>query len=401
LLSQTTPVTDNGVVQTYAATPPAEIELIPLNQATLASGNGGEQTYSATLNPSGQTDISAIGLVAGSTIAVAPEAGGGSLELGALAKNGLKRLPAIGTTLAQGLGMMLIPSEIGQDPTTYQLDGRDNLRVKYDEDMLSGVIEQQVDGAWESTGQLVTPEYKNDDFFGGIVGFTIADDIPNASIGFPISTPLDSSTQFPALSDRDRQLLDSSGGFQAHEGGGMVILGTPYPTDPSLSAPMPGFPADSGVKPAQVMMNESSESGPHNVTNVPNLTESGTLTNLRPQDPVVLQRPARTLVQDDAGRYWLQSNGGNRITPSGNYDFVTLPDGRIRVARPNVNPDYSTHLGLSSGGEVNYAGSIRFGNNRGSNRGTIIEWSNNSGHYQPPATLKDNANLPVDLFQSR
>jgi hypothetical protein len=159
--------------------------------------------------------------------------------------------------------MMLIPSEIGQDPTTYQLDGRDNLRVKYDEDMLSGVIEQQVDGAWESTGQLVTPEYKNDDFFGGIVGFTIADDIPNASTSFPISTPLDSSTQFPALSDRDRQLLDSSGGFQAHEGGGMVILGTPYPTDPSLSAPMPGFPADSGVKPAQVMMNESSESAPN------------------------------------------------------------------------------------------------------------------------------------------
>lgn len=80
---------------------------------------------------------------------------------------------------------------------------------------------------------------------------------------------------------------------------------------------------------------------------------------------------------------------------------MILPDGRIRVARPNVNPDYSTHLGLSSGGEVNYAGSIRFGNNRGANRGTITEWTNNSGHYQPPATLIDNANLPVDLFLSR
>ncbi|MEW7988388.1 MAG: hypothetical protein AB2799_21570 [Candidatus Thiodiazotropha sp.] len=35
-MSQTTPVTDNGVVQTYAATPPAEIELIPLNPTTPA-----------------------------------------------------------------------------------------------------------------------------------------------------------------------------------------------------------------------------------------------------------------------------------------------------------------------------------------------------------------------------
>ncbi|MEW8460667.1 MAG: LysM peptidoglycan-binding domain-containing protein [Candidatus Thiodiazotropha endolucinida] len=46
-LSQTTPVTDNGVDQTYAATPPAEIELIPLNQtpqtAESSSADGGER----------------------------------------------------------------------------------------------------------------------------------------------------------------------------------------------------------------------------------------------------------------------------------------------------------------------------------------------------------------------
>jgi hypothetical protein len=186
--------------------------------------------------------------------------------------------------------MMLIPSEIGQDPTTYQLDGRDNLRVKYDEDMLSGVIEQQVDGAWESTGQLVTPEYKNDDFFGGIVGFTIADDIPNASTSFPISTPPDASSTFPALSDRERQLADPSGGFQVHEGGGIGTLVTPYPTDPSLSAPMPGFPADSGVKPVQVMMNESSENIPNNskVLNS-NFDEFG---NLTPEAQELYQRPS-------------------------------------------------------------------------------------------------------------
>lgn len=133
--------------------------------------------------------------------------------------------------------------------------------------------------------------------------------------------------------------------------------------------------------------------------NVPNLTERGTLVNLSPADPVVAQRPIRALVQDESGRYWLQGQGGNRITPSGSYDFVTMPDGSVRVARPNTNDYFSTHLGLSGGGEVNYAGSIRFGNNMGPNRGTITYWTNNSGHYQPPAALSGNAGLPDYLFR--
>lgn len=134
---------------------------------------------------------------------------------------------------------------------------------------------------------------------------------------------------------------------------------------------------------------------------VPNLTERGTLVNLRPNDVAIAQRPIRTLVQDESGRYWLQTSTGKRITPSGSYDFVTMPDGSVRVARPNVNQDFSTHLGLSGGGEVKYAGSIRFGNNDGPSRGTITQWTNNSGHYQPPATLSGNAGLPHGLFNSR
>ena len=117
------------------------------------------------------------------------------------------------------------------------------------------------------------------------------------------------------------------------------------------------------------------------------------------QDISVSENPIRVLVQDDSGRYWLQSAGGNKITPSGSYDFVTMPDGTIRVARPNNTWDFSTHLGLSGGGEVNWAGSIRFGNNMGPNRGTILEWTNNSGHYQPPAYLRGNAGLPDGLFR--
>jgi len=161
-----------------------------------------------------------------------------------------------------------------------------------------------------------------------------------------------------------------------------------------------GMAADLAVLPLALMRGATVSVVADNAINVPNLTERGTLLNLRPQDVAIAQRPVRTLVQDGSGRYWLQSPGGNRITPSGSYDFVTLPDGTVRVARPNVNPDFSTHLGLSGGGEVNYAGSIRFGNNMGPNRGSIIQWTNNSGHYQPPAYLRNNAGLPDYLFRS-
>jgi hypothetical protein len=70
-------------------------------------------------------------------------------------------------------------------------------------------------------------------------------------------------------------------------------------------------------------------------------------------------------------------------------------------ARPNASSDFSTHLGLSGGNEVNYAGTIRFGNNNSANRGTIIHWTNRSGHYQPPSFLNGRANLPIDLFKPR
>jgi filamentous hemagglutinin len=120
--------------------------------------------------------------------------------------------------------------------------------------------------------------------------------------------------------------------------------------------------------------------------------------NLRPGDVVVLQNTLRFLSQDAAGRYWLKSVNGVKITPSGLYDFVTMPDGIIRLARQNRNFDYSTHLGLSGGADVAYAGSIRFANNMGPKRGAIVHWRNDSGHYQPPATMACYAGLPLGLF---
>lgn len=139
--------------------------------------------------------------------------------------------------------------------------------------------------------------------------------------------------------------------------------------------------------------------GTRGAAGIPNLTERGTLSNLEPLDAVVAQRPVRTLVQDESGRYWLQSRGGNRITPSGSYDFVTLPNGAVKVARKNQVEALSTHLGLSGGEEVKYAGSIRFGHNEGANRGAIIQWTNASGHYKPPPELSSNAGLPDHLFR--
>lgn len=120
--------------------------------------------------------------------------------------------------------------------------------------------------------------------------------------------------------------------------------------------------------------------------------------NLLPGDAAVLQNVLRFLKQDANGRYWLQSVKGIQITPSGRYDFVTMPDGITRVARQNFNFDYSTHLGLSAGSDVAYAGSIRFANNTGPKRGTIVHWKNDSGHYQPCATMACYAGLPLGLF---
>lgn len=124
------------------------------------------------------------------------------------------------------------------------------------------------------------------------------------------------------------------------------------------------------------------------------------LRNIRPLDVSVLQNVRRTLIVPVAhsGRYYLKSLHGQSITPSGKYDFVTMPDGAVYVARQNSNFDYSTHLGLSGGRDVLFAGSIRFFNNTGPGRGHIVNWKNDSGHYQPPKSSAIYAGLPLGLF---
>ncbi|AFZ36517.1 hypothetical protein Sta7437_2998 [Stanieria cyanosphaera PCC 7437] len=50
------------------------------------------------------------------------------------------------------------------------------------------------------------------------------------------------------------------------------------------------------------------------------------------------------------------------------------------------------------GREVDYAGRLYFSGR--TNRGILRKWTNESGHYRPPAKFKSMAGLPENLFQS-
>ncbi|WJY20396.1 RHS repeat-associated core domain-containing protein [Fontisubflavum oceani] len=122
------------------------------------------------------------------------------------------------------------------------------------------------------------------------------------------------------------------------------------------------------------------------------------LQNTRPGDAILLQSTPRQLISV-GGRFYLQSSRGLRTTPSGTYNFVTTPGGRILVARQNTSPNMSTHLGLSGGRDVRYGGTISFPHRHSANRGAINHWDNASGHYRPPARLAPNAGLPMQSFR--
>jgi len=88
-----------------------------------------------------------------------------------------------------------------------------------------------------------------------------------------------------------------------------------------------------------------------------------------------------TLAQVD-GKFVL-SNGS---VPSGTYDFV-LQAGEYRIG--------NGHWVLAGqGAPVQFAGSMTF-----SETGTLLEWTNASGHYLPSASFATNAGLPMGAFR--
>lgn len=76
-----------------------------------------------------------------------------------------------------------------------------------------------------------------------------------------------------------------------------------------------------------------------------------------------------------------------------NIDPNLLPRLRYRSS------EESTHLGLSNGSDVKYAGSIRFTDNQGVSRGQIKEWDNKSGHYKPSINNASQSGLPLDKLK--
>lgn len=101
------------------------------------------------------------------------------------------------------------------------------------------------------------------------------------------------------------------------------------------------------------------------------------------------------LIQKGGKWYELRPNG-QRWRAKGSYDFVVQKRKIWAVKGSNImgglNPG---HTEAAAGGRVEYAGTIRFGSGKNT-RGTLVEWSNASGHYLPAKTFAKNAGLPLD-----
>ncbi len=98
------------------------------------------------------------------------------------------------------------------------------------------------------------------------------------------------------------------------------------------------------------------------------------------------------LVALSAGTFRARSADRGLLTrPDGTYNFVRT-QGTRRIDQRTLISAKSGHAQLSGGKPVLYAGTMRF------NGGTLDWWSNFSGHYQPIAAFRDQAQLPTDKF---
>lgn len=102
--------------------------------------------------------------------------------------------------------------------------------------------------------------------------------------------------------------------------------------------------------------------------------------------------PGDELVALGDGAFGARDGERGLITrPDGTYNFVRT-QGRRRMDQRLLISAKAGHAQLSQGSPVVYAGTMRF------SRGALEWWSNYSGHYQPIAEFRDQAQLPGDKF---
>jgi hypothetical protein len=112
--------------------------------------------------------------------------------------------------------------------------------------------------------------------------------------------------------------------------------------------------------------------------------------------PRIIQK-SRLIYRDEKWRE-VMPNQESR-TASGVYNFITQ-EGVVFIRRANAKVGSSLigHVDLAMGRDVDYAGRLYFSGR--TNRGILRKWTNESGHYRPPAIARENAGLSESLFQS-
>jgi len=124
-----------------------------------------------------------------------------------------------------------------------------------------------------------------------------------------------------------------------------------------------------------------------------------TFSNLPRDEPILTDaggRPIRRVELVEEGGVWYEKLGRAKFRANGSYDFV-VRGGKILAVKGSsavgaVNPG---HTEAAGGGPVKYAGRITFGTSK-IGRGTLLEWSNASGHYAPVKEFAKAAGLPID-----
>ncbi|MEQ8786488.1 MAG: Ig-like domain-containing protein [Pirellulaceae bacterium] len=109
-----------------------------------------------------------------------------------------------------------------------------------------------------------------------------------------------------------------------------------------------------------------------------------------PEDTPV--RVGRFELLKENGKWITRAPDGTTRSATGKYIFVKQ-NGRIFVQRDRLP---NGHIDIARGQAVDYAGEIRFSGRN--NRGILREWTNGSGHYQPPKEYAGDAGLPLNLF---